>query len=98
MVATVSDQYTTNVSAVRKLREQTNTWCLQNGKENTYYGYVINGHEIIHLYDFPHLLKGLRNNMLKYDVKFKYLSNVVIGLYETDVGPDDFKLCPRLTE
>jgi hypothetical protein len=44
--------------------------------------------------------------MLKYDVKFKYLSNVervakwdhVIGLYETDVGPDDFKLCPRLTE
>jgi hypothetical protein len=40
-------------------------------KNNLYhdsYSFVIGGNEVLPLFDFPHLLKGIRNNMLNYNV------------------------------
>ena len=94
VVATVSDQYTTNTAAIKNL------------KEDKHFGYLIGDKEIVHIYYVPHLLKGLGNNMLDSEVHFKWKKDKVqvaswehsIKLYELDVGPNHYKMCNRLTE
>lgn len=106
VVASVSDQFSTNIAANNILRKQTADYCTKHNKENRHLGYLVGGEEIIYLYDVPHLLKGIRNNMLKADVEFKWLQeriqhaswNDIISLYEADVGGHDFKMCNRLTD
>lgn len=44
----------------------------RKGEEYNKYGFIINEKEIVPLYDPPHLLKGIRNNFLKADIKFKW--------------------------
>lgn len=39
--------------------------------ENRYQGYLIDNEKIIHLYDFPHLMKGIRNNLLNKNLCFE---------------------------
>ncbi|CAH0717089.1 unnamed protein product, partial [Brenthis ino] len=64
VLATVCDQGTSNVSAVNYLIEETRVAYLRNGKEMKYRTFEVDGNEIIPLFDVPHLLKGIRNNLL----------------------------------
>jgi hypothetical protein len=71
IVATICDQGSTNVAAIKNLIADTNAYCLNNNIQNTFQGYLVDGKEVVHLYDVPHLLKGIRNALLKYDFRFK---------------------------
>nr|CAI5856389.1 unnamed protein product [Callosobruchus analis] len=70
IVATICDQGTTNVAAINTLLNDTRSYCLRNNIENRYQGYLIDEEEVIHLYDPPHLLKGVRNSLLCQDLHF----------------------------
>ena len=70
VVGTICDQGSTNRAAVNYLLQETNELCLAEGEENTYRGFLIDDIEVVPLYDFPDLLKGIRNNMLNKNVHF----------------------------
>ncbi|XP_048487717.1 uncharacterized protein LOC125490993 [Plutella xylostella] len=64
VVATVCDQGTNNRQAIKYLIDETTGDYLRRGgcpKDNIF---VVDGNEIVPLYDPPHLLKGIRNNLL----------------------------------
>lgn len=71
IVATISDQGATNQAAINKLIKDREEHCKRNNEPmEVFQGYLIDGEEVVHLYDFPHLLKGLRNNLLTGDLHF----------------------------
>lgn len=70
VLCTVCDQGTSNVSAINSLVADTKKKYLRKGKEWRHEFFDIDGHKIIPLYDVPHLLKGLRNNLLSKDLKY----------------------------
>lgn len=75
IVATVSDQAdqgSTKVATINELIEKTHQYCLKNKIENQYNGYLVCDQDIIHIYDPPHLLKSIRNNLLTKNVKFNW--------------------------
>lgn len=106
VVATICDQGSTNVSAINWLCRETNAECLRSGRENRHNGFEIDGRIIIPLYDPPHLLKGIRNNMLKANLNFKMDGKVktakwshVVDFYMLDRNDDDDRrMCPKLTD
>lgn len=72
---------------------------------NRYFGFVIDGEEIIPLYDFPHLLKGVRNNLLVKDLHFVQdgIEKVarwkhIQQFYLSDKAEHELRLCPKLTD
>lgn len=104
VVGTVCDQLSTNSSAYKRLKEETREYCIKNAK-NVPLGFLVNGEEVVPIFDAPHLVKGMRNNLLEGNVKFTQ-NNVnkvakwqdIIDFYEADVGDDDFKICNKLTD
>lgn len=107
LVATLSDQGKTNVAAINILKRETSISFLKQGLENCSEGYIIGGHEVVHIYDPPHLLKCIRNNLLTKDVKFT-LNNIeytaswkfIHNLYFADKSNEDmgYGALPKLTE
>jgi len=107
IVATVSDQGSTNVAAINVLMEKTHQICLEKKIENQYNGYFIHDHDIIHIYDPPHLLKSIRNNMLTKNVKFNWrgkeqiaLWEYLVNLYDIDKTYENLEMrnLPKITE
>jgi len=72
VISTVCIQASTNVSAINRLQKNTNNIYKNNGQDYTGFGFEIGGHDIVPLYDVPHLLKGLRNNLVSKDLNFEY--------------------------
>ncbi|CAI6343489.1 unnamed protein product [Macrosiphum euphorbiae] len=72
IVATVCDQGATNVAAINKLKDETNRYCMHQNVENWYFGFLIEDVEIVPIFDPPHLLKCIRNNLMTKDVTFTY--------------------------
>lgn len=70
IVATISDQGATNRAAIRQLSQQTKVQYCRAGREFRSVGYEIDGREIFHIWDAPHLIKGCRNNLLNKNVHF----------------------------
>jgi hypothetical protein len=64
ILCTISDQGATNQAAINKLLSETNAYFLSQNVENVLHGYNVDGEEIVHLYDFPHLIKCVRNLLL----------------------------------
>lgn len=64
VLATVCDQGTSNTSAINYLIEETRNYARRNINFNNNSVFEIEGKQIIPLYDVPHLLKGMRNNLL----------------------------------
>lgn len=64
VVTTICDQTPTNVAAINRILKETHKKYIEKGKEHTTFGFEIENQEIIHLYDVPHLLKDLRNNLI----------------------------------
>lgn len=97
VVATVCDQGSTNQAAINYLLKT-------RGKEG-YPGFFINKEEVVPVYDVPHLLKGLRNNLLTKDAHFikngiKRIAQWkhVVGLYEADNVEGEERCLPGLTD
>jgi len=72
IIATICDQGATIVTALRKLKKETNIYCLNNNIENQYLDFLIEGFEVIPVFNSPHLLKYFKNNMLTKNVQFIY--------------------------
>ncbi|KAJ8911831.1 hypothetical protein NQ315_012561 [Exocentrus adspersus] len=104
IIATVCDQGGPNQAAINDLLQETNLHCLQHNVENRYQGFLVNGVEIIPLFDSPHLLKGLRNNLLTKDLYFHLNEKNCVAkwkhieqFYLLDVQLPD-RICHKLTD
>lgn len=63
VVASISDQGATNRGAINLLRDK----CEEGEYESLY---IVDEAKIVHLFDTPHLIKNIRNNMMTADVRF----------------------------
>lgn len=105
IVATVCDQHPVNVTAVNKLYEKTNSLYSRQSRENRNFGFEVDGKEVVPLFDPPHLLKGVRNNLLQNNASFAYKKQNqlaswtdIIALYKLDVGDYNTRMCYKLTD
>lgn len=103
IVGTVCDQYSS--SAINYLIDSSRKDFRDKNMEYRSEGFFVNETEIIPIYDPPHLLKGIRNNLLKYDCMFiwkgkqqKASWDHIKKFYELDCGDYDTKMCYKLTE
>lgn len=105
VVATVCDQGTNNVHCLKLLLQETRTALLRKGQEPRGNFFEINGHEIVPIYDPPHLIKGIRNNLLNKDLK--YIENGkekmakwedITNLHRENPGYRGIRLVPKLTD
>ncbi|XP_045530719.1 uncharacterized protein LOC123718347 [Pieris brassicae] len=71
VLATVCDQGATNVSAINSLIQDTRAEYCKKGVEWRRNVYQVGHQKIYHIYDVPHLFKGLRNNLLNKDLIYK---------------------------
>lgn len=70
------------------------------------YTFKVSKEEIIPIFDFPHLLKEIINNNLKYDVRYKWKNDYKIGslrdidqIYNLNSRDDEeFRMLHRLTD
>jgi hypothetical protein len=104
VVATVCDQGSANQAIINSLLADTKEKCLREGTENKHFGFVVNAKEIVPLFDVPHLLKCVRNNLLTKDLHFEINGEKKIAkwghieqFYNLDVS-DDTRMCPKLTD
>lgn len=107
IIATVCDQAPTNVAATNILLQETNEYYIRRGTENRSLGYEIDEQEIVPLYDPPHLLKGIRNNLITKDLIY-YMNGEkkiakwshIIQFYEIDKIRLDVgeRMTPKLTD
>lgn len=107
VISTVCDQAPTNVAAINRLRKNTIANYLTTDQLYEGFGFEIEGHDIVPLYDVPHLLKGVRNNLVTKDLAFefeevKYTASWkhIIQFYELDKtqSTEGDRLTPKLTD
>lgn len=107
IIATVSDQGSTNVAAINYLRLESMKLSQSENIENFYGGNIIDDYEIIHIYDPPHLLKSIRNNLLNKSVQFTWRGKTqtaiwtyIFNLYNLDKKNENVEMrtLPKLTE
>lgn len=109
VVATICDQGTSNSAAIRVLHNYTNEYYLRR-KENNYddnFYEIQCGDErvkVINLYDPPHLIKGIRNNLLNKNLvctingeRKESRWQDIMDLYELDNNIQEVRMLPRLT-
>nr|CAI5819814.1 unnamed protein product [Callosobruchus analis] len=102
VIATVCDQGTNNQSAINLLLRETEGHYLRAGTANRNFVFVINGQEIVPLYDIPHLFKGCRNNLLTKNLHFR-LDGIAKWVhlqqfYELDASDPSLRMCSKLTD
>jgi DNA transposase THAP9 len=102
---TVCDQSAVNVAAITDLINETKCLYFKNGKEWRHDLFRVNGRSVIPIYDAPHLIKGIRNNILSKDlvyttnhvekiVKWEYFQQI----YATDQTYGELRLLNKITE
>lgn len=106
VIATVCDQGATNCSAITTLKKDTEREHEQAGIENRMFGFSVDGEEVIPLFDVPHLLKAVRNNLLAKDCAFQWKGSKpqkaswkhIVQLYELDRGDSDTRALNKLSD
>lgn len=105
VIATVCDQGTSNTSAINYLIEETRQEHLRKSMTLRHNIFEIEGKGVIPLYDLPHLLKGLRNNLLTKNLKYVMDGKEKVAkwdhikmLYENNPAYKGLKLIKNLTE
>lgn len=105
MVATICDQGATNCAAINKLVTDARSIYLKNNQEPKR-RFLIKELEVIPLFDVPHLVKGIRNNLLKKNLvwekdvgeklvaKWEHIKNA----YLIDKAEGSLRLIPKITE
>ncbi|XP_072947212.1 uncharacterized protein [Epargyreus clarus] len=105
VINTVCDQSPVNVSAVTELINDSKAAYMRLEKRWCYDLIFLNGHNIIPLFDAPHLIKGIRNNLINKDmvytiknerktVKWVYFQMV----YAADKSCGELRLLHKLSE
>lgn len=108
IISTVCDQASTNVAAINTLMSETIQNYIKMGREKRSFGFEINNKEIVSLYDPPHLLKGIVNNLMTKDLTFTLNSTKRVvakwihktNFYEIDkcLFNADERMVPKLTD
>ncbi|XP_061721631.1 uncharacterized protein LOC133528306 [Cydia pomonella] len=101
VIATVCDQGSSNMSAINALIAETK----HRNTHSTRYVFEVDGDEVIPLYDPPHLIKNIRNNLMTKNLtcsidnenktaKWEH----IVKLYEENPAYKGIRLMPKLTE
>lgn len=105
VLCTVCDQGTSNEATIKSLINDTREDYIRNGKEFREDSFEVDKIAVIPLFDPPHLLKGVRNNLLIKNIKCLMNGNILIGkwkhiihLYNADPGAQNIRLLPKITE
>lgn len=105
IINTVCDQCTVNVGAITGLINVTKAKYLRQQKEWRYDHFVIHGKIIIPIFDVPHLIKGIRNNLITKDLVYKSNNTVKTvkweyfqKVYAADKSYGELRLLDKLTE
>lgn len=105
IVCTVCDQSQTNVGAITELVNDTKASFLRQQKEWRSDLIRINGQNIIPLFDTPHLIKGIRNNLITKDLIYfignekKYIKwDYYQMVYVADKMYGELRLLNKITE
>lgn len=104
VVATVCDQGASNMAALNMLMNATKAEYLKNGKNYSGGYFELNSKKIYAIYDPPHLIKGIRNNLLTKNLEFKEDGKTKLAswthieaLYKRGPGYRGVKLVKKLT-
>lgn len=105
IIATVCDQGSNNQAAINKLVKDTERKYQARGLELRGYFFEIGEQRIIPLFDVPHLFKGLRNNLLKYHLRFTHKHQMrtakwddIVTAYHMDPYIGTFSTMTRITD
>lgn len=105
VVAMICDQGTNNRQAIKLLLQETRGAYLRAGQEPKENIILFNNEEVIPLYDPPHLLKCIRNNLLTKDLEYisegkKHIAKWehLILLHKENPGYKGVRLIPKLTD
>ena len=105
VLATICDQGTNNRQALKWLLNETRGIYLRRNEQPKENIILINNREVIPLYDPPHLIKGMRNNLITKNLQ--YVTNDIIKtakwchlehLYKENPGYNGIRLIPKMTE
>ncbi|KAK9678986.1 Transposase protein [Popillia japonica] len=104
VMATVCDQGSANQAAINSLLRETREQCQRANCDSKYVGFLVNGKEIIPLYDVPHLFKGIRNNLVTKNLQLVFNEKLITAKWEhvqqfylLDTM-DETRMCPKLTD
>jgi hypothetical protein len=80
-VATISDQWNANVGAIKIVNQEMRSYCIKNKLpyDNHFYEIELENNEklkLVHIYDVPHLVKCISNNLINRDLVFTINDNV----------------------
>lgn len=106
VIGAICDQASANVKAIRTLYEGTQRIFISSGQENRNFGFLIDDEEVVPVYDPPHSLKGIRNNLFDNDCRFKCRNNKIEVAFWNDIHTmynleevgDDYRMCSKLTD
>ncbi|RVE50120.1 hypothetical protein evm_005326 [Chilo suppressalis] len=99
-LALICDQGTSFVASLKSLQEETKreqSIC----NEITDDTIRINGHSLSIIYDPPHLIKGIRNNFITKDIKYKNCLSKwsdIVDVYNTDCNHAQIRLLHKLND
>jgi len=100
----VCDQSATNVKTINELKRSSQISCLKNKVNYIEDTINIGNHTLLHFFDVPHLLKGIRNILLKGNIFWEegpILKQAnwqpIINFYNVD-KERAIRACPKLTE
>lgn len=109
-MATISDQDRSNDSAIKLLINETKGFFIKRNEKYTDDIYEIQADDrkiiqIVHIFDVPHLIKCIRNNLLTKDLVFSINGEKgcakwshIQDLYSIDSAIPDCKMLPRITD
>lgn len=105
VVATVCDQGATNIAAVNSLLNDTRAEYLRRGIDQKGSFFEISGKKIFPIFDPPHLMKGIRNNLLNKNLVYTNNNKKtcvakwqhIVQLYTRSPGYKGVRLVPKLT-
>ena len=104
VITTICDQGSTNRAAINSLIQDSRRYYLLH-EMAPLRRFVINENEITPLYDVPHLIKGIRNNLLTKNLIWNDGQNVhtakwkdIITAYEIDSTTMEIRSLPKITE
>ncbi|KOB72446.1 Uncharacterized protein OBRU01_12245 [Operophtera brumata] len=105
VLATVCDQGSNNRQAIKCLMNEARGTYLRRGESPKDNVFLVNDAEIVPLYDPPHLLKGIRNNLLSKNLQFEMDGKPKLAqwhhlelLHKENPGYKGIRLVPKLTD
>ncbi|CAG4948119.1 unnamed protein product [Colias eurytheme] len=105
VVATVCDQGTSNTAAINSLIEANREEHLRRNQVLREKVFTVDGQVVIPLYDVPHMLKGLRNNLLTKNLQYVINGESkvakwehIVELYHNNPTYKGLKIIKNLTE